>query len=192
MIWHLLAPGPSACIKTADMLRGFYVGVVSNAFELAPWADFLAASDRAWWQKHPQAKEFEGKRFSCHQYHGVERVQIPTINSGVLAMECAKREGATRIYLHGYDMHGTHFFGPYKNGLSNTPPDKRQRHLKQFKKWATSNRKIEVINCTQGSALTCFKVEDAEDVFRKASKSEPIRVRGVHRPTEKERSEALP
>ena len=39
--WALLAPGPSASAELAERLRGFPLGVVGNAFELAPWADFI-------------------------------------------------------------------------------------------------------------------------------------------------------
>jgi hypothetical protein len=70
------------------------------------------------------------------------------VNSGVLALECAKRFGATRILLLGYDMRGSHFFGPYANGLRNTTERKRTDHLRQYAKWGRANPDIEVINCT--------------------------------------------
>ncbi|HBZ8061176.1 TPA: hypothetical protein MM161_004854, partial [Klebsiella pneumoniae] len=54
----LLGPGPSASASLAERLRGRRVGVVGNAFELAPWAEFLAASDRQWWDKYPEARQF--------------------------------------------------------------------------------------------------------------------------------------
>ena len=160
--WALLAPGPSASAEQADRIReaGIPLGVVCNAYELAPWADFLAATDGVWWRKYPQAKEFAGKRYSMHAVSGVERVRVPQMgqvcNSGVLALVCAVRLGATRILLSGFDMHGSHFFGKYENGLSNTLPKKRVLHFAQYAKWARENRGVEVINCTEGSALTCF------------------------------------
>jgi len=135
------------------------VGVVNNAFELAPWADFLAAGDQAWWRAYPNAQQFGGRKFSMHSVAGVERVIIPALtgcNSGVLALEMAKRLGAERIELHGFDMHGSHFFGQYANGLNNTNANQRNRHLGQYRQWSAANRGIEVINCTSGSALDCF------------------------------------
>lgn len=158
----LLAPGPSMCQALADSVRGGFVGVVSNCFQLAPWADFLVAQDRSWWQKHPDAQEFAGRKFSGNQLRGVERVKgAPTNwNSGVLALQAAVQLGATRIFLHGFDMHGTHFFGPYTNGLSNTKEARRRVHLQQYAHWARGHKGIEVINCTPGSALKCFPMEE--------------------------------
>lgn len=161
--WALLAPGPSASAEQAAQAhaRGLHIGVVNNAFELWPQAYFIAATDGAWWRKNPAAKELPGRKFTMHSVPDVERVKvIPALNticnSGVLALEVAKMLGATRIELYGVDMRGSHFFGPYENGLRNTQPHQRLQHLKQYAKWAKANRDIEVINCTPGSALTCF------------------------------------
>ena len=104
---------------------------------------------------------------------GVEQVRMPEIgwsvvNSGVLALECARRAGATRILLLGFDMRGSHFFGSYTNGLSNTTEAKRRVHLAQYARWARLHKAIEVINCTPGSALHCFpkaRLEDAGDIL---------------------------
>src|SRR5688572_4144961 len=121
MEFVLLAPGPSMSQSLADSFKGQHVGVVNNCYELAPWADFLAANDVKWWVKNPEAKMFHGKRYTANRVDKVERVQggmvSPNLNSGVLALECAKRAGATTIYLYGFDMHGTHYFGSYTNGL---------------------------------------------------------------------------
>src|SRR5690606_17149021 len=123
----LLAPGPSASQALADSLRGGFVGVVGNAYELAPWANFMAATDRKWWEKHPAAMRFAGRRFTAHRIDGTERPPNSQTNwnSGVLALEVAVHLGATVIRLHGFDMHGTHFFGPYTNGLKNTSQTNR-------------------------------------------------------------------
>lgn len=158
----LLAPGETMSASLAESLRGGFVGAVSNSFELAPWADFLAAQDRNWWQKHPAAKEFKGRKFTGNRIPGVERVtnSATNWNSGVLALQAAVQLGATRIFLYGFDMHGTHFFGPYTNGLGNTKEARRKVHLRQYQLWAQRNRRIEVINCTPGSALKCFPFQE--------------------------------
>lgn len=160
MEWILLAPGPSMSQELADSVRGRRVGVVSNAFQLAPWADFLAATDSSWWRSYPAAHEFKGDKFSPNHVKGVERVRHglinSSINSGVLGLECAKRKGATRILMVGFDMHGSHFFGEYKNGLKNTSSARRKQHLIQYAQWARANKGIQVINCTQGSHLKVF------------------------------------
>jgi hypothetical protein len=145
-------------LDLAESLRGRSVGVVGNCFELAPWADFLAANDKQWWWKHPQALEFRGRKFSANRIDGVEQAGKSRTcwNSGVLALQVAVNLGAEVIRLHGFDMQGTHYFGPYTNGLANTRPHRREVHKKQYQVWARLNRNVKVINCTPGSALDCF------------------------------------
>lgn len=154
----LLGPGPSASASLATRLRDRRVGVVGNAFELAPWAEFLAASDRQWWDKYPQAREFAGVRYSSHRIGGVLQLAgaLTNWNSGVLALAVAAQLGATLIRLHGFDMHGTHFFGRYANGLTSTAPSRREIHKQQFSDWGTANPGVRVVNCTAGSQLLCF------------------------------------
>jgi hypothetical protein len=169
MIWALLAPGPSAKAELAEKVRGLRLGVIGCAYQLAPWADFIAASDRGWWRNYPDAMELPCQKFSMSQVSGTERVSVSqfgtTCNSGVLALECAKKLGATKILLLGFDMHGTHFFGKYTNGLRNTTTLQRGQHLKQYEQWAYANKGIETINCTPRSALTCFPKASLEDVL---------------------------
>jgi len=166
-----MAPGPSATAVQAEQLRqaGIPLGVVGNAYQLALEPAFLAATDCMWWRKHPEAKALSCPKYSMHAIPSIKQIRLPTmgvVNSGVLGLECAKRQGATRILMLGFDMAGTHFFGPYTNGLSNTTPHKRAVHLKQFKTWGRENRDIEVFNCTEGSALTCFPMARLDDFLR--------------------------
>ncbi|MES2625894.1 MAG: hypothetical protein V4628_11500 [Pseudomonadota bacterium] len=160
-LWCLVAPGPSASAE--DVARvvsaGIPIGAVGNAFQLTESPAFIAAADAAWWRKYPEAKKLPGKKFSIHEVRDVGRIRVPgwsICNSGVLGLECAKREGATKILLIGFDMHGTHFFGKYTNGLANTNEIKRRLHLKQYENWASKNPEINVVNCTAGSALKSF------------------------------------
>ena len=157
-VWHILAPGPSASASLAEALPR-PLGVVTSAFQLAPWADFLAATDMDFWRKVPAAKEFAGRRFAIHIVPDTERIIMEVVNSGVLALEAARRLGATEIHLHGFDLSGSHYFGPYTNGLKNTPPDKRAFHIKQFRTWQKRYGGVAVINRTAGSALPWFPYE---------------------------------
>ncbi len=159
--WALLAPGPSASAELAEKVRHLPVGAIGNAFELAPWARFIASADSGWWRKYPEARQLPGKKFGMVQAWDVEIIRLPwsgnAVNSGVLGLECAVREGATTILLLGFDMHGTHYFGPYKNGLRNTQPLQRAQHLIEYATWWQANRKrVRVVNCTEGSAIECF------------------------------------
>ncbi|WP_426805386.1 hypothetical protein [Stenotrophomonas sp. SrG] len=158
----LLGPGPSASLDLAGRLRGRRVGVVGNAFELAPWAEFLAASDVQWWDKHPAAMAFCGAKYAPHRKAGLQ--QLPGArtnwNSGVLGLAVAVSLGATLVRLHGFDLRGSHFFGPYTNGLRNTAPARREIHQQQFAQWARQNPHVRVVNCTPGSALRCFEFDE--------------------------------
>ena len=157
----LLATGPSMSQALAASFLGRRVGVVGNCWELAPWAEFLVANDKAWWAAYPAARDFEGRKFSANRIPGIEHVagMQSTHNSGVLALEVAVRLGAKRIELHGFDMRGTHYFGPYENGLTNTGEKRRGRQIAQFAAWKASHPQIHVINRTPGSSLTCFAPE---------------------------------
>ena len=164
--WALLAPGPSASAELAQRVRHLPIGAVGSAFELAPDCRFIASTDAAWWRRYPEAMQRDCKRYAMHPMEGVEQVRIlplGTVNSGVLALECAVRLGATRILLLGFDMHGSHFFGDYTNGLRNTQPHQRRQHMKQYDDWARLNRKVAVLNCTPGSALQTFPTARLED-----------------------------
>lgn len=154
----------------ADGVRGHRVGVVNNCFELAPWADFLAATDVQWWLKNPAARKFAGRKFSPNRIgDGVEVIKTKLVasfcNSGVVGLEAAKRLGATRILMLGFDMGLGHYFGQYTNGLGNTTAERRVVHHAQFASWAKANRDIEVLNCTPGSALQAFPMVRIEDVL---------------------------
>jgi hypothetical protein len=158
MMWSLLAPGHSASKEIAESLRGQKLGVVGCAYQLAPWADFIAASDRAWWDKYPEA-HLINDRYSMLAVRGVELAKVPGFkicNSGVLALDIARQRGATEIHLYGFDMHGSHFFGEYNNGLTNALPDMRKKHLREYRQWAAMNKNIIVLNFTRGSAIDCF------------------------------------
>lgn len=168
--WALLAPGPSASAGQARLVQaaGIPVGAIGNAFQLVESPAFIAATDSGWWRKYPEAKQQDCRRYSMHAVTDCEQVRMPncgTVNSGVLGLEVAKRLGAFRIMLLGFDMRGTHFFGPYTNGLRNTAPHQREQHLRQYVAWRHTNRSIEVINCTPGSVLTCFPVARLEEIL---------------------------
>lgn len=161
MLFAVLCTGPSMSQAVADAVRNLRVVAVNGSYELAPWAEALAANDVNWWAKNPQAHTFKGQKFTTNRIKGVERVEGrsavgPPVCSGVLGLEVAKMLGASRILLLGADFHGSHFFGDYTNGLKNTTDVRRRQHAAQFALWKRANPKMEVINCTEGSKLECF------------------------------------
>lgn len=164
----ILCTGPSLTPAQVAAVRGLRVITVNNAFELAPWAEALVAQDSTWWKVNPHAKKFAGRKFSTREMPGVEQI-FPTkklVNStcsGVVALELAKQLGMKVGLLLGADMHGSHYFGDYTNGLNNTTEERRKAHKRQFAEWQAANQKLSVINCTPGSALDCFPMGKLEE-----------------------------
>lgn len=164
--------GPTLSTDVIDTLEGEHCIAVNNSYELAPWADALVATDKAWWDKNPDALLFEGRKISsCFDPPaGVETVRNGIANhracSGVLAMEVAKQMGAQQIILLGTDFHGTHYFGRYSNGLQNTSEHRRAIHHRQFHVWWLINRaKINVVNCSPGTRLRHIPTARLEDII---------------------------
>jgi hypothetical protein len=161
----VLATGPSMSQEIADSVRGRFRAIaVADAFRLAPWADALVSNDLRWWNVYPEAHAFAGPKF-CARNNRPGLHYLPTTlefepgtNSGLqgmrVARDCFK---ATRILLLGFDMGGTHFFGPHPAPLRNTAPHRFQHFLKQFARWRGG---CEVLNCTPGSRLTQFPFAD--------------------------------
>lgn len=150
----------------ADSLRPENCIVVGNCYQLAPWAMALCAQDHSWWRKHHDAREFAGRKFSANRIDGVEQMRCDGLlgthsNSGALALIVAWLIfKATDIELHGFDMQGTHYFGPYQD-LRNTSPDRFNEFQKQFAQIGVrlGNKGVRVVNRTPGSALRCFPFE---------------------------------
>lgn len=156
-VWVILATGQSLTKEDVAYVKGrAQVVAISNAHELAPWADCLVSHDRAWWKAHPKAIEFSGQRFCSLEYNGCKKYRPPHLpmgcNSGLMGMFLARDLGAKRIILLGFDMHGTHYFGRHPDGLKNTNEHRFKMHMRQFTRFDG----VEVINCTPGSALKCY------------------------------------
>lgn len=142
----------------ADSVRHLRVVAVNNAFELAPWAEALAANDVRWWDQHPAARDFAGRKFSASKIHGVEKIEGCETSqcSGVVALQVAKHLGATRVCMLGLDGSGAHYFGDYTGPLKNAKAEQFGFHAVQFRQWGEANKAIQVINATPGSSVQCF------------------------------------
>lgn len=162
-----LSPEQVAHVKSAHDEHRCKAVAVSNAYQLASWADALVSNDMRWWREHPLALKFAGRRFCGGDYKGTERL-VPSpmfpsgTNSGLQGMRVALLLGATRIILLGLDMKGTHYFGRHPANLRNSSPGDFHRMLQQFSRWRSD---AEVINCSPGSALTCFKTAILTEVL---------------------------
>lgn len=162
--WAVLASGPSMNQATADAARTFPCVAVSDTYRLAPWANAIVSCDSAWWRMHPAAAELQGRSICTAMSfeklpEGVERWPHTTgQNSGLFGCLVAVELGATRLLLLGFDMGGTHFFGPHPAPLKNTKPERFEVFQKQFAGYKP--RGVEIINCTPGSKLRAYPMKD--------------------------------
>ena len=158
---------------------------------LAPWADILYAADATWWMHNAKAiQAFRGKKVTIANQNGLIAHGVPTdcvavehggvtgfderpshvktgANSGFQALHIAMHLGARRIVLCGFDMHakkGEHWFGDHhwRRGA-------RSRYdlfIRYFNASAKDMlKRAEIINCTPGSALTCFPFMDLKEAL---------------------------
>lgn len=184
----VFATGPSLTEEDVEYCRGrTRVISVNDSVFLAPWADMFYSGD-AGWLKHYKAKinGFAGLKVTCCEtvqfddvlwlprtgYEGFEPSPAGVRtggNSAYQAAHIAVHAGAKRVLLLGCDMKKTggkaHYFGDHPAGLNKPSPF--ASFIKSFEGLAPilKGMNIEVINCTPGSALTCFPIRRLEDVL---------------------------
>lgn len=170
----VLATGPSMSQEIADALRGKIRAVaVADAYKLAPWADALVANDLRWWNHYREALQFEGLKF-CGRAGRYDLQHLPTTmefwpgtNSGLQGMRVARDVfNAKRILLFGFDMGGTHYFGPHPKPLRQTSLSDFRDFIRQFDRWLGG---CEVYNCTPNSLLTRFPFATLEWALQKVA-----------------------
>lgn len=169
----ILASGPSMSQAVADRVRGLTTVVINDTYRLAPWADMLYAADGPWWEVHQEALSFDGLKVTASpcKYHDLllletsgpegfdpnpKRVKTGG-NSGYQAVHIAIHAKAKRILLCGFDMHnkdGHHWFGKHPKPLRNPDSEVLLGRAQRFR--GLVDRGSEVLNCTPGSAISCF------------------------------------
>lgn len=182
----LIAGGPSLTVADVEAVRGqARVIVVNTAYQLAPWADALYATDGVWWAYHQTrgAGEFRGLKFSIAVPATPKKpVDVCVLrdtgrlgleldptglrhgkNSGYAAINLAVHLGASRIVLLGYDMkvsNKTHWHGNHPWQM-----ESNRSWLLTVASWPAHYQTlvqpldalgIEVINASRETALTCF------------------------------------
>lgn len=168
MNFAVLATGPSLSPADVEAVRGLSVVAVSDAYKLAPWADALVSADAAWWKANPKARDFAGAKYGAvHDFNNVPYVDPLHVgiglNSGLLGVMVAVRMGARCVYLLGFDMRkpGQHFFGEHPKPLKPTTPERMAIFRRQFERYHPKG--VAIVNCTKGSALTCYPMGDIRD-----------------------------
>lgn len=183
-----IAPGPSLTGEQCNKVRGRAPAiVVNNAYQLAPWAQWLYACDQTWWDVYAQdvQRRFKGECWTyakqAARQHGLNRIEIapppqrfvglsttPGVihggwNSGYQAINLALHFGAKRIVLIGYDLRGSHFFGEYRHPTLARNERRFDKWIEAFETIDPAKYGIEIINCTPASALRCFPTMDLDD-----------------------------
>lgn len=178
----ILASGPSMSQEVADLVHvaGIRAIVINDTYRLAPWSDMLYAADVQWWQQAKEASSFRGLKVSVSSVPGVLQLQNtgtegfePHLmgirtggNSGYQAVHIAIHGQAARILLCGFDMSnraGLHWHGAHPAPLRNTDDHSYTRWVERFA--ALKNIGPEIINCTPGSAITCFPSMDLNEAL---------------------------
>ena len=179
----VLGSGPSMSKKVADSVQHLPRIVLNTTYQLAPDADYIYASDTAWWHRFPDVFTCPGVKVSTQastQIHPntPEKVLIlrnggrhgfddrpgyirPGSFSGYAALHMAASLGAKQILLYGYDCYGGHWHGAHPKGLGNPLEQTYRRWLRELESLAPmlKQRGIDVINCTPKSRLKCFRSE---------------------------------
>lgn len=159
---------------------------------MLPNADVLYACDGKWWNGddgREALEQFRGLKITqdakAAETYGLHRVihsdgvhRILTDRPGIIgaggnggfhALNLAVQFGARRIILLGYDMHdcgGIHWHGRHKNGIGDPHPGTLKTWIKYFEDNAEllARLGVDIINCSPGTALTCFQKQDLRDV----------------------------
>jgi hypothetical protein len=161
----IVASGPSAARTPIELAIGrAKIIAVNNSWRLAPFADVLFGCDAAWWFHHDGVREFAGHRVTCSpaacRRFGLEMFITRGSNSGIRAVRLAEHFGARSILLVGFDMHvagGVHWHERHVGVLRNPTADTTLRWRAEIERDLRAGKfKARIINCTPGSALTCF------------------------------------
>jgi len=175
----------------ADRVRHLPRIAINDTYRLAIDAEIVYASDSMWWRMNPQALECRGIKATVEAVRGIapnvdDRVRVlrnsgrdgfdphpghvrTNCNSGAVGIQIAAHARAARILLLGFDMRGGHWHAPHERPLGNPGPASFRRwiaHITGLAKALPAG--VQVLNCTPGSALTCFPMATLDDVIEVA------------------------
>jgi hypothetical protein len=183
--------------RAAGVLQGV-LAINTTGLTLARFADVHYACDAAWWRAHPDAVAIDRLKVTVEdlpEYPSVKRLALSDGKQGVgfdpdprfLRSGCNSGHQAVhlaahliahsgRILLLGFDMSRpregpAHHHGDHPKGLNNPSAPMLQRWAELFGPLARglAAQGIEVINCTPGSALTCFPWAPLEEGLRRCA-----------------------
>ncbi len=178
-----IASGPSLTAEDCSYARlsGFPCIAINSSWQAMPESEFLFASDLAWWDANSEnlpamASRWTTSILASHRY-GLNLYR-PRYHagfcSGSRAIEFAVENlGARRVLLLGFDCsikEGMHWHGAHGGGLKNPNASSIELWLKAFSSLAMRwGEKVEIINCSRRTELTCFPRENLESALARLS-----------------------
>jgi len=172
-----IASGPSLTREDCAIVeRGCVTTIaVNSSWEMARFAAYIYAGDKGWWVQNGAKIDIPAKRICCDAtatiHHGTKtHMAAGSYNSGQMAIRYAYRKlGAQRIILLGYDCSvakGVHWHGPHAR-LKNPEASTCLKWVRQFELVAAEAAalKVQILNCSRDTALTCFERRDLLDVI---------------------------
>lgn len=169
-----IASGPSLTAEDCKAIEvsGFSTIAVNNSWEIARFCEVVYAGDFNWWRENIGKLDIPATKWSCSP-SAVAKFKLNhhrmtgAYNSGMRAIQLAMDLGAKRVLMLGYDcsiMRGTHWHG--KHPITSNPTSAKCTiwrnqfvHLAETAK----QKRIDVINCSRETSLTCFKRQFLED-----------------------------
>lgn len=173
----ICASGPSLmpddCKKV--IASGISVIAVNSSWKAIPGCSYIFSADLPWWDVNidqvPDVPERWSSSAKACRKHDVNHFVPPyhgAFNSGQRAILFAEKLNATHIILLGFDCsirYGVHWHGRHEN-LTNPDQTQVERWKAQFSRVADYlEGKVDIINCSRQTALTCFKRMPLEDVL---------------------------
>lgn len=168
-------------VRRAQASDACRVMAIKESWQRAPWADVLYGCQRQCWDRIDGAKGFAGLKVCCmpdaaQQYPDVHWVEAEIVdnglsldparirtgqNSGFQCINLAVLFGASRILLLGFD------FKSGQGGQQHWFPNSARKAITHhnYPAWlqaaqtlppALARAGVTVLNCSPGSALSCF------------------------------------
>lgn len=176
--WAIVASGPSLTAEDCEALRqsGLPTIAVNSSWKAARFAEVIYGGDDVWWQSYGHEIDIPARRV-CFMRQTAARLGIEhhkgaagsVICSGYQAIRWAMQQGAKRIILLGFDCsvaRGTHWHGDHDK-TGNPDARKAASWARRFNALApvAKAQRVEIINCSRHTELTCFPVRGLESVL---------------------------
>lgn len=171
----IMASGPSLNQHDISMVRrsGLPTITVNRTWEAVPFATIIFAGDDQWWRRYHKTINIRAEKWTCapasaHHFKLHLLKKNGPYNSGMRAIQLGVHLGAARIILLGFDCkyqgEKRHHHDDYPKPMGNAHSVKRWPS--QFQKLSKELAgRVEVINCSRDTVLTCFQRASLESVI---------------------------